>query len=144
MATQRPRPKLPAPLRWLLAIDLFVGVTAVLGGVGLVADPSGRNVGLSLSMLEHSPFDTFLVPGLVLAVVIGGAALLASLAHLLRWRFAGQASLFAGLLLVGWILVQVLMIRELSWLHGVYFVLGLGQIALALRALGLASPRAAG
>ena len=45
--------------------------------------------------------------------------------------------------LVGWIVVQVLMIRELHWLDGLYFGIGIGlaQIALAFRALSCATLR---
>lgn len=139
--TQAPRRKLPATLRWLSAIDLFVAVTAIFGGVTLFTDPSGRSLGLPVSLLERSPFETYLIPGLVLAVLVGGFALFAGVAHLVRWRFAGQASLFAGLVLVGWIVVQVLLTRELHWLHGLYFGIGVVQIGLALRALGLAAAR---
>ena len=52
-------------------LQLFIGLGAVAGGLGLVLEPDGSNLGMPLSMLEHSPFSDFLIPGLVLLLVNG-------------------------------------------------------------------------
>lgn len=132
------RPKLPAILRWLTAVDAFVAVTAIAGGVALITDPSGGRLGMPLSLLEHSPFESFFVPGVLLAVVVGGSSLLAAVAHLVRARIAGQASFLAGLVLIGWIVSQVALLRGFHWLHGAYLAVGVLQLVLVIRALGRA------
>ena len=40
------------------------------------------------------------------------------------WRTAGPLTAFAGLFLMGWIVVEVAFIRSISWLHPFFFVVG--------------------
>ena len=40
-------------------LQLFIGLGAVGGGLGLVLEPSGANIGMPLEMLNHSPFSDF-------------------------------------------------------------------------------------
>jgi hypothetical protein len=55
----------------LLVPLLFQGVSGVVGGIGLVIDPSGASLGLPLAWIEDSPFRTYLVPGFILLTALG-------------------------------------------------------------------------
>lgn len=131
----RGRVLLPGLLRWLVALDLLVAAASFAGGAALIARPDGGLLALPLAVLEHSPFATFLVPGLFLFFVVGGTAFVAGAAHLFRVGTAGQLSLLAGVTLVVWTVVQMTMIRDVHWLHATYLAVGFAQIALVLRAL---------
>ena len=122
-------------------LGLFVGISAVLSGLAMIIAPDGSLLGMEVAMLGHSPFDSYLVPGLILAVVVGGTALAAGIGHARRRGSAYMTSLVAGALLAGWVLVQVLLVRDLHWLQGVYLVVGLGQVMLAATVLGRAAPQ---
>jgi hypothetical protein len=50
----------------LLALCLFVGVTAIAGGLSLVVAPDGHLMRMSVELLERSVFASFLIPGVVL------------------------------------------------------------------------------
>jgi peptidoglycan/LPS O-acetylase OafA/YrhL len=50
------------------------------------------------------------VPGIVLFAVVGGSQALAAWAEIRRWPWAGWLSVVAGVVLAGWIAVQVAMI----------------------------------
>jgi hypothetical protein len=65
----------------------------------------------------------------------------AAAALLVRHRRAGEVSIAAGALLLGWITGQVLMI-PFSWLQPLYFGFGLIVIALGWRVRRAARPRA--
>jgi predicted CoA-binding protein len=119
---------------FLLALDLLVGLSAVAGGVTLVTDPSGRTMRLPLAHLAHSPFRTYLVPGLVLALVVGGSALIAAAAHVRRAASASRLSAVAGAVLVGWILAEVVQVRAYHPLQPILLLVGAAQLALGLRA----------
>jgi len=67
----------------LLFLLLFLGMSALVGGSGLVADPSGAAIGLPLDLLRGSPFGDYLVPGLVLLIVLGAGPLLAAIAAMI-------------------------------------------------------------
>ncbi|MFB6163044.1 MAG: hypothetical protein ABEJ86_06375 [Halococcoides sp.] len=90
--------------RWtLLAVLAQIAVRAVAGGVALVVDPTGGLVGRSTTGLAALPIADFRVPGLVLAVGIGGGALLAQVAVWRRWPRAWQAASAVGIGLLAWI-----------------------------------------
>ena len=121
----------------LLTVNLLVGLNAIVAGAFFIADPSGRLIGMPLDVLRYAPFSTFLVPGLVLAFVVGGSAMYAALRS---WqRRGGVPSLVAGTLLFGWILIQMVMLRDINGLQ--LFCLGCGGAQLGL---GLSAPVAKG
>ena len=108
----------------VLGLCLFTGITAVLGGIGLLTAAPGSPALPPASLLEHSPFDTFFIPGLVLLLVVGGGNLLAALLEARRLHGSELAVLVGGAALTGWIVTQVLMVQTFSWLQLVYFLTG--------------------
>ena len=68
--------------RWirivLAVLAAFIGITAVAGGVALIVGAATSTSGGAIpdaAYLGGSPFTSYIVPGLVLAVVVGGTAL---------------------------------------------------------------------
>jgi hypothetical protein len=106
-------------------LQVFIGLGAVAGGMGLILNPSGANLGLPIEMLEASPFATFLIPGIVLLAVNGLGSLAGALLTFTRRRGAGEAAIALGVFLMAWIVIQVYWVRGIHWLHFLYFVLGL-------------------
>jgi len=126
---------LPPSLRWpLLAVALFLAAGAIPAGVGFAVRPDGSLVGMPLAVLAGTPFGDFLVPGLVLALVVGGSTLAAAVLLALGSRRAAVVAMVAGAVTLGWIAVQVGLIGYLSPLQPVVALLGLAMLWLALRA----------
>jgi hypothetical protein len=103
------------------ALEAAIAVSAIAGGVGLIID----GLGMSLDLLEGSPFSGFLWPGVILAGAVGGSGLLAWIALLAHAPRAIEAGAVAGAVLAGWIVVQVAMLGYISVLQPVLGVLGL-------------------
>jgi hypothetical protein len=56
----------------LISLLLFLGLSAMGGGFFLIVSPSGKLLGgLPLSILEHSLFSDFLIPGIILFLILG-------------------------------------------------------------------------
>jgi len=55
----------------LLFLLLFLGLGAIFGGGILIISPSGKMFGMPLSMLDNSPFNNFLIPGIILFSLLG-------------------------------------------------------------------------
>ena len=55
----------------LIFLLAFLGVGAIGGGGVLIISPSGKLIGMPLSMLDKSPFDSFLIPAIILFLVLG-------------------------------------------------------------------------
>ncbi|UCH61637.1 MAG: hypothetical protein JSU77_07400 [Fidelibacterota bacterium] len=124
------------PGRLLLGLgclQLFIGIGAVAGGVGLVSAPDGSALGLPLELLEHSPFPDYFIPGLVLLIVNGLGSLAGGIITLRRSRMAAEVAIALGTFLVLWIVVQIAIIRSVHWLHVLYFIIGLIETWLGLR-----------
>jgi len=110
-----------------------MGLVAWLCGALLALGLAGRVLAMRQDVLRGSPFSTFLIPGLALALVVGGSQLSAGWAELRRRPWAGGASLLAGIVLAGWIVGEVAL---LGWvaphvLQPLCFSYGALEVALA-------------
>jgi hypothetical protein len=132
----------------LVIVELFLAVSAFVGAVGLVAG----YMNIPLSVLYGTPFADFTVPALLLAIVVGGSALVAVLIALFGptrlalfgpWRFDVLASAAAGCIMVGWMIVEVALVGLATWVQVLYLAIGLLIIGLAVL-LQMAEPHQIG
>lgn len=114
------------------ALQAFIGLGALGGGFMLVRDPSGSALGVPLSFLQGSPFPDFLVPGIFLLVVNGVGSLIGAGFSFTRRRYAQETAIVLGAILVAWIVIQVILIRSFSWMHVLYFILGVVELGIGL------------
>jgi|GEM_PF-1443872 len=100
----------PSARSTLPAAVLFLGMGLVALGCGgfLVVD----GLGMPESTLDHTPFDSFFWPGIILAVIVGGSQLLAARALWFRQEWATGAALVAAIILLGWIVIEAIMVRD--------------------------------
>ena len=111
---------------------LFVGIGAIPSGLAFITTPDGSNLGMPLEALEKTPFDSYLIPGIILMVVNGFGSLLAGIFCLRRHRLSGYAGMFFGGALMIWIIVQVVMIGLTFWLQPAFLVIGIAEFVLGL------------
>ena len=125
--------------RWigysLGVLQAFIGVTAAAGGFGLVSDPSGAKMNISLEWLNNTPFVNYFIPGLVLLAVNGVGNVVASITTFLRNKHAAHLAAALGMFLVLYITIEVLTVGLRTPLQPLYFILGLIQFALGLKLL---------
>lgn len=114
-------------------LQTFIALTALAGGFMFVKDPSGAAMGFHVSMLEGSIFPNYLIPGLFLFLVNGLGSLIGALLSFTKKRSAGPAAIVLGVILLAWLVIQVIAIRTINWVQGLYFVLGLAELALGMR-----------
>jgi hypothetical protein len=116
----------------LAAVELTTGAAALAGGTLLAAAPDGSLLRADPAVLAGTPFTDWRVPGLLLAVLVGGGYLLTGWWQgSNRWH-ARELSIFAGAGLVAFEAAEV------SWigfqpLEAVFTVVGVTIIALAWR-----------
>ena len=114
------------------SLQAFIGIGAMGGGFMLVQDPSGSALGVPLSLLEGSPFPNFLIPGIFLLAVNGVGSMIGAGFSFTRRRYAQEIAIVLGAILVAWILIQVVIIKSFSWLHILYFILGVVELGIGL------------
>lgn len=115
-----------------ISLLLFTGVNAIVAGILFVIDPSGKKIGMSTSYLLHSPFSSFLIPGLTLLVVNGLLNIITAILCINKYKYYPVFIIVQGLLLSGWIIIQVMMVRDFNLLHFVMLSIGLLLIANGL------------
>ncbi len=120
----------------LFVLICFVGLTATVSGLLMISKPNGDIMGLSLSLLEPTPFTNYLIPGIVLAIFVGAVNLVAVFFNIQRnanrynWAIAG------GIMIIGWIIAQMILIQTAHWLHFLYLGIGVFIILLAYQLKG--------
>jgi hypothetical protein len=112
-------------------IQFFVGLTAVVSGAMLIVVPTGSLLQMPPDMLKATPFDDFLLPGVMLFLVIGVGHVAGGVLTMRRHRFAGYSGAALGFGLMIWIFVQVNMIGGGHILQYSYFMLGVIEAALS-------------
>lgn len=110
----------------------FLGFSAVFGAVPMIVDPGGGLMHLPLNLLQHSPFHSFRIPGIVLLACCGLMAFWVMWQAILARPRHGLWIAWQGLVLLGWLVVQCIMLRLVVWPHYLY-----GALALVLIASGL-------
>ena len=76
-------------------------------------------------LLRHTPFDSYVIPGLFLGVVIGGSALVGAIALLTHAKRSLLISAGAGVIMGGWIAGETILVEGFSWRQGLYLLTGL-------------------
>ena len=131
----------------LILLLAFLALSAIGGGGALIVSPSGKLIGgLPLSILEHSPFTDFLVPGIILFLILGLTPAFLIYALLKKpankyaeylnffkdmywgWSF----SIYVAFALIIWIQVETIFVQGVGWLQTFYMLYAIPVILVAL------------
>ncbi len=125
----------------------FLGLSSIGGGTLLIISPSGKLLGdIPLSLLKNSPFNNFLIPGIILFVILGlfPAFLIYALLKKPVSRFAERFnffkdmhwswsfSIYIAFALIILIEVETIYIQGTSWLQNFYMLFSIPMIFVAL------------
>lgn len=108
---------------------LFNGIGAVYGGLNFIIHTDGSSLGMSVAHLNHSLFSSYLIPGIVLLVVNGLFSFVTIGLTLAGTRHHPVAIILQGVLLSGWLVIQIIILRFVFILHLVMGMVGLLLIA---------------
>ena len=130
----------------LLFLLILLGLGALYGGGTLIISPSGELLGMPLSMLDPSPFNNFLIPGIILFAFLGVVPIGVTFALIKKpeYKFAElfnsfndiywawTYTIYIGFALIIWIQVEMVLINSVHWSHTLYMFWALIIIFLAL------------
>jgi hypothetical protein len=120
-----PRPELHLAGRLCLAVLALLALGAFGGAIFLVTSPDGSAMQWNVTMLAGSPFTDFFVPGLILGGLFGVGSLAVVVMGIARLRIAPFLAFAIGAGQMIWIVVELAIIGEFSFLHPLCFGLGL-------------------
>lgn len=125
----------------------FLAIGAIGGGIVLIISPKGELIGLPLSEFKNMPFDSYLIPGIILFSVLGviPSLLIPALIKKPNSRIAEQINLFndmhwswtfsiyVAFSLIGWIHIELIFLQGVvHWLQTFYLFYAVLIIIIAL------------
>lgn len=117
--------------RILMILHIIVGIGALAGGLAAITNPQ-EPMGLSAAeALKNSLFTDFLIPGIILFTVIGIGNLFSAMCLVFKIRFKEYISGIFACALIIWIVVQCMMLKDVVFLHVLFFAIGAVQGILA-------------
>ncbi|MFD7659668.1 hypothetical protein ACFV4N_37320 [Actinosynnema sp. NPDC059797] len=99
----------------------FVALNAIAGSIGFL----GGGIDMGPAITARFPWHSPVVAGISLLLAIGVPMTAVVVLALRRDRRWSGAAVIAGLLLITWIVVQVVVIRTFSWMQPVSVLAGL-------------------
>ncbi len=119
----------------IFVLAVFGALTTIAGGIGLMTGL----IQTPPEWLQGSPFVDYTVPGLALAIIVGGSMLFAAATILTGREIGALASVFAGLAMIIFEIVEIAIVDRIAGsslllaasLQAFYIVLGLAIVGLA-------------
>jgi len=131
----------------LITLLTFLGFSAIGGGGALIISPSGKLLGgLPLSILEHSPFTDFSIPGIILFLFLGVTPCLLVYALIKKpankfaeyfnffkdMYWAWSFCIYVAFALIIWIQVETIFVQSVGWLQTFYMLYAIPIILVAM------------
>ncbi|GCC51771.1 hypothetical protein SanaruYs_20000 [Chryseotalea sanaruensis] len=115
-----------------ICLLLLTGINGIIAGILFIVDPTGKKMGMSTSYLSNSPFLNYLIPGITLLIVNGLMNVIVAILTIRKRKYYASLIIVQGLLLSGWIIIQVILVRDFNGLH-----FSMLSISVALITLGV-------
>ena len=114
---------------------VFLSLSAMVGAILMLLLPTGEPLMMPQSLLRYSPFHSYLIPGIILLVANGILSLWVLWLTVQRHSGYGWWVAAQGCVLLGWLMVEVVMLRLVEWPHYLYGVVGVVLVVagIALR-----------
>ena len=110
-----------------MVVEIVIAATAVVGGAyAILGAPR-----VPREWLQGSAFKSYLIPGLVLLVFVGGSMAAAAALLLTDASAARVVSLEAGIVLLAWMVAQLSTIGYRHWTQALSIGLGLVVVVLS-------------
>ena len=114
-----------------IALLFFNALSGIFGGGSLIFDPSGEFLQLPVQLLEFSPFNNFLIPGIILFTVNGLFNLFVGILGVRKNTWFPSLTIACGLLLTAWLTIQIIIIQDFyPPAHLPYYLIGITMIFL--------------
>lgn len=108
----------------IIGLLIFNAISGCFGGAVLILSPDGSLVQMPMEWLDFTPFNSYLIPGIVLLLCNGLLPILVCAKIIGNSGHAHQWLKVQGVMSIGWIVVQIIMIQQLHWLQLLYGSIG--------------------
>jgi hypothetical protein len=130
----------------LLFLLAFLALGAIIGGGALIISPSGKLLRMPLSNLGSSPFNNFLIPGIILFLILGLVPIFLIIALLKKpeskvaeyinffkdMHWSWTSTIYIAFALIIWIQIEMVFLDSVHWFHTFYMFFAIIIIFIAL------------
>ena len=131
----------------LLFLLGFLALGAIGGGTVLIVSPSGELIGISLSEFKNIPFDSYLIPGIILFSILGIIPALLIIALIKKpesktaelfniykdMHWSWTYCIYIAFTLIGWIHIELIFLQgAVHWLQTFYIFYAVLMIIVSL------------
>lgn len=117
-----------------IVLLFFNGASAILGGGGLILDPTGVSMQMPIELLDFSPFNSFLIPGIILFTVNGLFNLYVGILGIRKNKMFPSLTILCGSFLTAWLTIQIVIIKDFyPPAHLPYYLIGIMMIFLGFK-----------
>jgi hypothetical protein len=93
----------------------------------LITDPTGNSLTMKQEWLIDTPFQNFLIPGIILLVINGFGNIAGFIVSIQKTPYFSLLGSLFGIIMMVWITTQVILIGYKDFLQPLYFLTGLLQ-----------------
>lgn len=115
---------------FLLLLLGLIAIASTASGFLMISDPEGGLLKLNTELLEGTPFKDFRWPGILLVLLVGGVSTTAIYSHMTRSSQRYSWSIASGVVMIGWLVGQLVLINAIHWLH--FLLFGMAAIIILL------------
>lgn len=112
-----------------IVLLIITSINALAAGFSMMVEPTGNDLGMTVdTVLQYSPFTSFLIPGITLFTMLGVLSVITIYSYYRKWKNYDLLLLAQGFIISGWIMIQVIFLREFNWMHFIIGSIGLYTI----------------
>jgi hypothetical protein len=109
----------------IVALLLLNAMATIFIGIGLIMAPDGSLLQIETTMLERGPFNSFLLPGKFLFIIIGVGSMFTALLAAFKIKYYPQLVICMGIANFIWIATLIYKTQALHFLHFTFGLIGL-------------------
>lgn len=121
----------------ILAISLlfFLGISALFGSYQLIIDPTGKSLQMPLGLLNPTPFEDYLIPGILLLITNGIPALLIGFISIKKVANYEYFIIFQGGILFFWLTAELIINIDFYYplAHIPYYIIAVFLMGIGLK-----------
>ena len=117
-----------------IALLFFIGFWAIIGGLALIADPTGVSLQIPLEFLTDATFDDYLIPGIILFLANGISSVFIGISVVRKVKNYPFFIMVQGTVLIFWLTSQLIINMDFytPHLHITCYVIGLLLLVLGV------------
>ena len=118
-----------------VALLFFLGISALFGSYHLIIDPTGKSLQMPLGLLNPTPFDTYLIPGILLFLTNGIPALLIGFITIKQLDHYEYFIVLQGGILFLWLTAELIINVEFYYplAHVSYYIISILLMGIGLK-----------